>query len=158
MQSGALTVTEMLEVLICVEACLWKVLVDLEVELLSSPLRRTTKSPAGTPLKVTRKLPLPNDCGGQWEKDWCCHDSHRRQSNEMVRLIRVWWLLTKSCNYSHQLPTVSMLCIQYCKLLQNDNKWSGSLFEDIVVFKMSGSAVRKYRHVSYILAYFKVEN
>lgn len=65
MQSGALTITEMLEVLICVEACLWKVLVDLEVELLSSPLRRTTKSPAGTPLKVTRKLPLPNDCGGQ---------------------------------------------------------------------------------------------
>lgn len=70
-----LTVTEMLEVLICVEACLWKLLgVDLEVELLSSPLRRTTNSPAGTPLNVTRKLPRPTDCGVQREKDERCHE------------------------------------------------------------------------------------
>lgn len=55
-----LTVREMLEVLIFVEVCLWKLLsVDLEVELLTSPLRRTAKSPAGTPLNVTRKLPRP---------------------------------------------------------------------------------------------------
>ena len=50
-----LTVTEMLEVFICVGACLWKLLaVDLEVELPSSPFRRTTKSPGGTSLNVTR--------------------------------------------------------------------------------------------------------
>lgn len=55
----------MLDVVICVEACLWKLLcVDLDVELVSSPLRRITKSPAGTPLNVTRKLPLPTDCVG----------------------------------------------------------------------------------------------
>lgn len=59
-----LTVTKMLDVLIWVEACLWKLLgVDLAPELPSSPFSWTTKSPAGTSVNVTRKLPLPIACG-----------------------------------------------------------------------------------------------
>lgn len=56
---------EMLEVLNCVGACLWMLLLPadvLEVTLPSSPLSRITKSPAGTLLKVTRKLLSPSDC------------------------------------------------------------------------------------------------
>ena len=55
---GALTETEMLEVLSWVGAWRWKVSgadVDLEVVLaLSSPLRRTENAPSGTSEKVTR--------------------------------------------------------------------------------------------------------
>lgn len=61
-----LTVREMPEVLICVEACLWKMIgVDLVEELMSSPLRRTTYSPEGTSVKVTRKVPLSSDWRAQ---------------------------------------------------------------------------------------------
>lgn len=56
------------EVLICVEACLWKMAgVDLEVELLSSPLRWTTYSPEGTSVNVTRKVPLSSGWTAQPE-------------------------------------------------------------------------------------------
>ncbi|TNN54195.1 hypothetical protein EYF80_035623 [Liparis tanakae] len=65
----------MLDVLIWVEACLWKLPgVALEVEPLSSPLTRTTKPPAGTPLKVTRKLPLPTD--------WRTREKGRARDNQ----------------------------------------------------------------------------
>lgn len=64
-----LTVTEMLEVLICVEACLWKLMgIDLEVELVSFPFRRSANAPAGMPLNVTKKLPLPTDWGQKGNK------------------------------------------------------------------------------------------
>lgn len=56
------------EVLICVEACLWKMAgVDLEVELLSSPLMWTTYSPEGTSVNVTSKMPLSSDWRAQSE-------------------------------------------------------------------------------------------
>lgn len=65
-----LTVREMPEVLICVEACLWKTFgVDLEVEVLSSALRWTAYSPDGTPANVTMKTPLPTDWREQPERD-----------------------------------------------------------------------------------------
>lgn len=41
--------------------------VDLEVELLSSPLRWTTYSPEGTSLNVTRKMPLSSGWRAQPE-------------------------------------------------------------------------------------------
>lgn len=65
-EASELTVTEMLEVLNCVGACRWKLLVDdLEAEPLSCPLSRITKSPAGMLLNVTRKSPPPIDCTGK---------------------------------------------------------------------------------------------
>lgn len=71
-----LTVREMLEVLSCVGACLWMPLPApdlLEVAPPSAPLSRITKSPAGTLLKVTRKLLLSSDCA----------DKRQRTSREM---------------------------------------------------------------------------
>lgn len=59
---GKLTVTEMLDDLICVDACLWKVLVVALDVVLTSPFRRSTKSPAGTLVNVTRKFPSPSGC------------------------------------------------------------------------------------------------
>lgn len=65
-----LTVREMPEVLIWVEACLWKMFgVVLDVEVLSSPLRWTAYSPDGTSANVTRKAPLPTDWREQPESD-----------------------------------------------------------------------------------------
>lgn len=83
-EASELTVTEMLEVLNCVGACRWKLLVDdLESESLSSPLSRITKSPAGMLLNVARKLPSPIDCTGKQHKTSCLHFFNR--DSEMLQ-------------------------------------------------------------------------
>lgn len=58
------------EVLIWVEACLWKMFgVDLGVEVVSSPLRWTTYSPDETSANVPRKRLLPTDWRQQPESE-----------------------------------------------------------------------------------------
>lgn len=65
-----LTVREMPEVLICVEACLWKMFgVDLEAVVLSSPFRWTAYSPDGTSGNVTRKTSLSTNWREQPESN-----------------------------------------------------------------------------------------
>lgn len=72
-----------MEVLNIVDTCLWTLLLPadvLDVVLPSVPLSRTTKSPAGTLLKITRKLPSPSD----WAENTKVHPERRMRTTVFV--------------------------------------------------------------------------